>query len=79
MSRLSGTPHGVSFTLPEGKGEPGAHHATLGFLLHDQEEDMKRWDNVPTSNLEAHIYELQGRPLLRSIHPRRLTLQLPPR
>lgn len=59
MSQLSGMPHGDSFILPEGKWEPCTHHVTLWFLLHDQEEDMKKWDKVPTSNLKSPKSEHQ--------------------
>ena len=35
--------------------------ATLWFYLRDHGEDMRKWDGVPASDLEARVWELWGK------------------
>ncbi|GAB0209897.1 hypothetical protein GRJ2_003455400 [Grus japonensis] len=42
-----------------GKGSPRHMlHGTFWIILHDQGEDMRKWDGEPTSKLEAHVCDL---------------------
>ncbi|KAM6188202.1 LOW QUALITY PROTEIN: versican core protein-like [Sarcoramphus papa] len=49
-------------------------HATLWYYLCDHREDMRKWSGAPTSNLEAHICELQGKTSAKKGPSRKITV-----
>ncbi|KAK4826024.1 hypothetical protein QYF61_003845 [Mycteria americana] len=46
-------------------------HGTLGFFLLDQGEDMRKWDDAPTVNLEARVRELRVKRAVKKGPPKK--------
>ena len=46
-------------------------HGTLGFFLLDQGEDMRKWDDEPTVNLEARVRELRAKRAVKKGPPKK--------
>ena len=44
---------------------------TLWFFLHDQGEDMRKWDGEPTFKLEARVRELRGKTAVKKGTPKK--------
>jgi len=73
--RMSYSPHvwasasaikGNHFSAQERGYRGYTPRGTLWFYLRDHEEDIKKWDGKPTSNLEARVHKLQGKTITES-------------
>ena len=46
-------------------------HGALWFFLHDQGEDMRRWNGEPTFKMEARVCKLRGKTAVKKEPPKK--------
>ncbi|TRZ05874.1 hypothetical protein HGM15179_021233 [Zosterops borbonicus] len=75
-SAFRGSPRDHSSPAPvRGKGNPKHRpRGELWFFLHDQAEDMRKWDGEPTFKLEACVRELRGKRAVKKGSPKNVSV-----